>query len=82
MVLLERLTTLLRWSLDRQPSPADLWGISLSIPGSVPATAPNAIGDFRTTTPPAAPAWEGLPLIEMLTRNFGVQYGCGLRLTR
>ena len=65
--LAERLTTLLRWSLDRQPSPAGLWGISLSVPGTVP----GAEGDFLTLTPAALPAWEGFPLVEMLTRSFG-----------
>jgi predicted NBD/HSP70 family sugar kinase len=66
--LAERLTTLLRWSLDRQASPAGLWGISLSVPGTVP----GAMGDFLTRTPAALPAWEGFPLVEMLTRSFGV----------
>lgn len=68
LMLAERLTTLLRWSLDRQTSPAGLWGISLSVPGTVPGTT----GDFLTRTPPAVPAWEGFPLVEMLTRSFGV----------
>ncbi|MES2433601.1 MAG: ROK family protein [Pseudomonadota bacterium] len=67
-LLAERLTTLLRWSLDRQASPAGLWGISLSVPGTVP----GAEGGFLTSTPPAVPAWEGFPLVEMLTRSFGV----------
>ncbi|MBC7477239.1 MAG: ROK family protein [Pseudorhodobacter sp.] len=67
-LLAERLTTLLRWSLDRQASPAGLWGISLSVPGTVPGTE----GGFLTSTPPAVPAWEGFPLVEMMTRSFGV----------
>ena len=66
-MLTERLTTLLRWSLDRQASPAGLWGISLSVPGTVPSAA----GDFLTSTPAALPAWEGFPLVEMLTRSVG-----------
>lgn len=66
-MLADRLTTLLRWSLDRQSSPAGLWGISLSVPGTVP----GAEGDFLTRTPPAVPAWEGFPLVEQLTRSFG-----------
>ena len=65
-VFAERLTTLLRWSLDRQPSPAGLWGISLSVPGTVPGAA----GDFLTQTPPALPTWEGFPLVDTLTRSF------------
>jgi predicted NBD/HSP70 family sugar kinase len=65
--LAERLTTLLRWSLDRQASPSGLWGISLSVPGTVP----GATGDFLTRTPAVLPAWEGFPLVETLTRNFG-----------
>jgi predicted NBD/HSP70 family sugar kinase len=64
-LLADRLTTLLRWSLDRQSSP--LWGISLSVPGTVPGTE----GGFLTRTPPVVPAWEGFPLVEMLTRSFG-----------
>jgi predicted NBD/HSP70 family sugar kinase len=66
-VLAERLTTLLRWSLERQASPAGLWGISLSVPGTVPGAA----GDFLTRTPAALPAWEGFPLVEQLTESFG-----------
>ena len=66
-LLADRLTTLLRWSLDRQTSPSGLWGISLSVPGTVPGTE----GNFLTRTPPVVPAWEGFPLVEMLTRNFG-----------
>lgn len=65
--LAERLITLLRWSLDRQASPAGLWGISLSVPGTVAGSA----GDFLTRTPAVLPAWEGFPLVEMLTRSFG-----------
>jgi predicted NBD/HSP70 family sugar kinase len=65
-IFAERLITLLRWSLDRQDSPAGLWGISLSVPGTVPSSE----GPFLTNTPPALPAWEGFPLVEMLTRNF------------
>jgi predicted NBD/HSP70 family sugar kinase len=65
--LADRLTTLLRWSLDRQASPAGLWGISLSVPGTVPGSS----GDFLTRTPAVLPAWEGFPLVEMLTRSFG-----------
>lgn len=66
-VLAERLVTLLRWSLDRQASPAGLWGISLSVPGTVA----GPVGDFLTRTPTVLPAWEGFPLVEMLTRSFG-----------
>lgn len=65
--LAERLITLLRWSLERQSSPAGLWGISLSVPGTVPGAA----GDFLTRTPAVLPAWEGFPLVEQLTRSFG-----------
>lgn len=66
-ILAERLITLLRWSLDRQSSPAGLWGISLSVPGTV--AGPE--GDFLSRTPPVLPAWEGFPLVETLTRSFG-----------
>ena len=65
--LAERLTTLLRWSLDRQTSPAGLWGISLSVPGTVAGAA----DDFLRQTPPVLPAWESFPLVETLTRSFG-----------
>jgi predicted NBD/HSP70 family sugar kinase len=70
-MLADRLATLLRWSLDRQTSPAGLWGISLSVPGTVPAATPSGSGDFLVRTPPVLPAWEGFPLVEMLTRSFG-----------
>ncbi len=68
--LAERLTTLLRWSLDRQASPAGLWGISLSVPGTVPGPTSGGTGEFLTRTPAVLPAWEGFPLVEMLTRSF------------
>lgn len=65
-VLVERLITLLRWSLDRQASPAGLWGISLSVPGTVSGLAE----DFLTRTPAVLPAWEGFPMVETLARSF------------
>lgn len=34
--LFDRLATLFRWILDRQPETSDLWGIAISVPGAVP----------------------------------------------
>lgn len=67
--LTDRLTALFRWSMDRHTAPGGLWGISLSVPGTVQGTADE---DFLSTTPPVLPAWEGFPLVETLTRSFGV----------
>lgn len=67
--LTDRLTALFRWSIERHTAPGDLWGISLSVPGTVQGTADQ---DFLATTPPVLPAWEGFPLVETLTRTFGV----------
>jgi len=67
--LTDRLTALFRWSMDRHASPAGMWGISLSVPGAVQGTADS---EFLTATPPVLPAWEGFPLVETLTRRFGV----------
>ena len=61
--------TLFRWSMDRHAPQGAIWGISLSVPGAVQGTTE---GDFLTATPPVLPAWEGFPLIETLTRRFGV----------
>lgn len=67
--LTERLAALFRWSLDRHAAPQGVWGMSLSVPGAVQT---GAEGAFLTTTPPIMPAWEGFPLVETLTRSFGV----------
>jgi len=67
--LTDRLSALFRWSMDRHTAPGGLWGISLSVPGAVQGTAES---DFLTATPPVLPAWEGFPLVETLTRSFGV----------
>ena len=67
--LAERLTALFRWSMERHAPQGGIWGISLSVPGAVQGATE---GDFLTTTPPVLPAWEGFPLVETLTRDFGV----------
>lgn len=67
--LTDRLTALFRWSMDRHTAPGGLWGISLSVPETVQGSADE---DFLSTTPPVLPAWEGFPLVETLTRSFGV----------
>lgn len=67
--LADRLTALFRWSLDRHASPQGVWGISLSVPGAVQSGANDS---FLTATPPMMPTWDGFPLVETLTRNFGV----------
>ena len=67
--LANRLATLFRWCLERQTIPTAPWGISLSVPGTVPSIGDGA---FMTDTPPVLPAWEDFPLVETLTRAFGV----------
>lgn len=67
--LIDRLTALFRWSMDRHAPQGGTWGISLSVPGAVQGTTDS---EFLTTTPPVLPAWEGFPLVETLTRTFGV----------
>lgn len=67
--LTDRLSALFRWSMDRHAPQGGIWGISLSVPGAVQGTTE---GDFLTATPPVLPAWEGFPLVETLTRRFGV----------
>lgn len=67
--LAERLAALFRWSMERHAPQGSIWGISLSVPGAVQGATE---GDFLTTTPPVLPAWEGFPLVETLTRDFGV----------
>lgn len=63
------LSALFTWCLERHATPTAPWGISLSVPGTVP-TGRDA--PFLTATPPVLPAWEGFPLVETLTRQFGV----------
>jgi predicted NBD/HSP70 family sugar kinase len=67
--LTDRVSALFRWSMERHTPQGGIWGISLSVPGVVQGTTE---GDFLTTTPPVLPAWEGFPLVETLTRRFGV----------
>lgn len=67
--LAERLAALFRWSMERHAPQGSIWGISLSVPGAVQGATE---GDFLTATPPVLPAWEGFPLVETLTRDFGV----------
>ena len=67
--LTERLAALFRWSLDRHAAAQGVWGLSLSVPGAVQS---GADGAFLMTTPPIMPAWDGFPLVETLTRTFGV----------
>ena len=67
--LTERLSALFRWSLDRHTTAQGVWGLSLSVPGAVQS---GTDGAFMTTTPQITPAWEGFPLVESLTRTFGV----------
>ncbi len=67
--LASRLSTLFQWCLERQSTPTAPWGISLSVPGTVPTLRDDP---FMTATPPVLPAWEDFPLVETLTRQFGV----------
>ena len=67
--LASRLATLFRWCLERQSISTAPWGISLSVPGTVPAGRDDA---FMTATPPVLPAWGDFPLVETLARQFGV----------
>ena len=67
--LADRLTALFRWSLDRHATPGGVWGLSLSVPGTVPD---GGAAGFMAATPPILPAWEGFPLVETLSRRFGV----------
>ena len=67
--LAARLAVLLQWCLARQTAPTGPWGISLSVPGTVPSDGGAA---FMTATPAVLPAWEDFPLVETLTSQFGV----------
>ncbi|MGL4322267.1 MAG: ROK family protein, partial [Paracoccaceae bacterium] len=64
-----RLATLFHWCLERQVAQGAPWGISLSLPGTVLSGSNSA---FMTATPPVLPAWDDFPLVETLTRKFGV----------
>lgn len=67
--LTDRLAALFRWSLDRHAATKGVWGISLSVPGAVQTATDGA---FLQSTPPVLPTWEGFPLVEKLSRDFGV----------
>lgn len=64
-----RLSALFHWCLERNASPTGPWGISLSVPGTVASVGDGA---FMTSTPAVLPAWEDFPLVETLSREFGV----------
>ena len=64
-----KLAALFHWCLERQAAQIAPWGISLSLPGTVLS---GGDGAFMTSTPPVLPAWEDFPLVETLTRQFGV----------
>lgn len=65
--LFDRLATLFRWLLDRQPELPDLWGIALSVPGAVPDGGESS---FQRSTPAVLPGWESFPLVEKLVEAF------------
>lgn len=69
----DRLVTLFRWILDRQAAGVQLWGISLSVPGTVPGTVPGiADTHFLDHTPPILPSWESFAFVETLMQRFNV----------
>ena len=65
----DRLVTLFRWILDRQAVGVQLWGISLSVPGTVSGIADT---QFLDHTPPILPSWEGYGFVETLMQRFNV----------
>lgn len=65
--LFDRLATLFRWILDRQPETSDLWGIAISVPGAVPDGGEPS---FQRSTPAVLPGWESFPLVEKLVEAF------------
>ena len=65
----DRLVTLFRWILDRQAAGVQLWGISLSVPGTVSGIADT---QFLDHTPPILPSWEGFGFVETLMQRFNV----------
>ena len=68
-LLAGRLTALFTWCMQRHATSTGPWGISLSMPGTVPSVGDSA---FMTATPAVLPAWEDFPLVETLTSQFGV----------
>lgn len=73
VTLCDRLITLFGWILDRQAAGLQLWGISLSVPGTVPGTVPGiADTHFLDHTPPILPSWEGSGFVETLIQRFNV----------
>ena len=63
----DRISALIKWMMSRQTSSADLWGISISVPGPVLA---NAETPFLSETPDFLPNWDRSGLIETLTQRF------------
>ena len=63
----DRISALIKWMMSRQTSSADLWGISISVPGPVLA---NAETPFLSKTPDFLPNWDRSGLIETLTQRF------------
>lgn len=63
----DRIGALIKWMMSRQTISADLWGISISVPGPVLANAETL---FLSETPDFLPNWDGSGLIETLTQRF------------
>jgi len=63
----DRICALIKWMLSRQTISADLWGISISVPGPVLAIAENP---FLSKTPDFLPNWDNSGLVETLTQKF------------
>ncbi len=63
-----RLATLFDWLLEKRQTRPPVWGLGISLPSPVQTT--SEIG-FEAATPPALPAWESYPFVEILMAHFG-----------
>ena len=66
---IKRLIALIAWILDRQPSSPDLWGISVSVPDSIPN---DSAVPFLMKTPDFLHGWGESLLVEKLIEEYCV----------
>ena len=64
---IKRLISLIAWILDRQPGISDLWGISVSVPDSIPR---DSSVPFLKKTPDFLHGWGESLLVEKLIEEY------------
>lgn len=62
-----RIASLFDWLIDKSAEDIPVWGVSISVPGSVQTTGSE---NHRHPAPVMLPAWEGYPFVESMIERF------------